>query len=69
MKLKYYVNDTPQYNGDHEVHIESCPYFPKVKNKTYLGDYETCKEAVQVAKQTHRRANGCVHCCRPCHMY
>jgi hypothetical protein len=67
MKQKYYVNNEAQFNGDHEVHIDSCYYYPKIKNKTYLGEYETCKEAVRAAEKVHRQVNGCVYCCRPCH--
>lgn len=67
MKLKYYVNNEAQYNGDHEVHIESCFYYSRMKNKTYLGEYESCKDAVRAAEKIHRQVNGCVHCCRPCH--
>lgn len=67
MKLKYYVNKEPQYNGDHEVHIEACFYYSRMKNKVYLGEFESCHEAVKEAKKNYPRANGCVQCCRPCH--
>lgn len=67
MKQKYYVNDEAQFNGDHEVHVESCRYYPKIKNKTYLGEHESCIEAVHAAKKVHRQANGCVYCSRSCH--
>ncbi|WP_315823479.1 hypothetical protein [Paraflavitalea speifideaquila] len=67
MKLKYYVNNEAQSNGDHEVHIESCPYFPRMKNKRYLGEYDSCVEAVRAAKYIHHQANGCKTCCSLCH--
>ena len=67
MKLKYYVNDNAQSNGDHEVHIESCIYYPRLINKTYLGEHDSCQDAVLVAKKKHRQVNGCKECCLPCH--
>lgn len=67
MKLKYYVNDNAQYNGGHEVHDEKCAYYPRLKNKTYLGEYESCKNAVRAAEKIHRQVNGCIFCCLPCH--
>lgn len=67
MKLKYYVNNHAQYNGDHEVHIDSCYYYSKLQSKTYLGEYESCQDAVHAAKGHLPQVNGCVHCCRPCH--
>ena len=66
MKLKYYVNDNAQPNGDHEVHIENCIYYSRMIN-TYLGEYDSCQEAVLVAKKKHKQVNGCISCCRPCH--
>jgi hypothetical protein len=67
MKLKYHVNNNAQYNGDHEVHIESCIYYSRIINKTYLGEYESCNEAVRAATKIHQQVNGCISCCRPCH--
>jgi hypothetical protein len=67
MKLKYSVNNTAQYNGDHEVHDETCIYYSSMVNKTYLGEFESCREAVQAAKKIHLNANGCIRCSRPCH--
>ena len=67
MKQMYYVNDNPQPNGDHEVHVTTCYYFPMMYNRTYLGDFETCHDAVGEAKKRYPKANGCIHCCAPCH--
>ena len=61
----YYVNNNAQPNGDHEVHVWGCNYFPS--NNTYLGDYDSCAPAVAKASQTYSRANGCYWCCRACH--
>jgi hypothetical protein len=67
MKLKYYVNDNAQPNGDHEVHIVNCYYFSSMLRRAYLGEFESCSEAVREAKRRHPRANGCIHCCATCH--
>jgi hypothetical protein len=61
----YYVNNNAQPNGDYEVHVASCSYFPS--NRAYLGEYASCAPAVQKASQTHKPANGCYWCCRSCH--
>jgi len=61
----YYVNNNPQPNGDHEVHVRSCNYFPA--DAMYLGEYDSCAPAVAKARQTYSRADGCYWCCNPCH--
>lgn len=61
----YYVNNIAQPNGDHEVHIQTCRYFPD--NQQYLGDFASCFPAVARAKLTYPSANGCYWCCNACH--
>ena len=34
----YYVNKNAQSNGDHEVHVYGCSFFPAAENRLYLGD-------------------------------
>jgi hypothetical protein len=65
MKKKYYVNRTAQSNGDHEVHVEGCQYMPS--NRTYLGEFYNCHEAVREAKSHSGQTNGCKTCCNLCH--
>lgn len=67
MKKKYYVNNNRQLNGDYEVHVITCEYFSTMYNRTYLGEFETCQEAVREAKKRYQNSNGCFYCCRPCH--
>ena len=62
---KYYVNDNAQSNGDHEVHKSGCDHMPG--NRTYLGEFSSCHGAVAKAKTIYSRADGCYHCCYPCH--
>ncbi|MCE7996912.1 MAG: hypothetical protein HEP71_33430 [Roseivirga sp.] len=64
---KYYVNKNAQSNGDHEVHKEGCSYLPKVENRTYLGVFSSCHDAVKEAKKHYRQVNGCYYCSRECH--
>ncbi|MCI9847004.1 hypothetical protein [Flavobacterium pectinovorum] len=61
----YYVNNTAQSNGDHEVHTEYCIYLPS--NRKYLGTFSDCKPAVAEAKKTYSKSNGCKTCCPSCH--
>jgi len=64
---KYYVNKHQQSNGDHEVHTESCVYLPAVGNRDYLGEFSTCKPAVDKAKNIYSAADGCKTCSPDCH--
>lgn len=58
---EYYVNPET-----HEVHVQTCDHFPR--NPVPLGWFSRCEDAVAEAKRRgYRRANGCYHCCRPCH--
>ena len=63
--MKYYVNQHAQANGDHEVHVEGCNYMPT--NRSYLGDFTNCADAVRTAKKLYPQSNGCFYCSRPCH--
>ncbi len=61
----YYVNRRQQANGDNEVHVTGCSYFPS--DAQYLGDYSSCHGAVAEAKRYYPRAIGCAFCCPACH--
>lgn len=63
----YYVNDSADSKGDHEVHRDGCYWLGLVKNRTYLGFFNSCAPAVARAKLTYPTANGCYHCSRACH--
>lgn len=64
---RYYVNDNAQSNGDHEVHVPTCSFFPAAENRTYLGDFDSCWPAVAAARRIYPQSNGCYFCCNPCH--
>ena len=63
----YYVNNTAQSNGDHEVHTDDCPYFKSIISKKYLGLFSNCKSAVDESKKTYPKSDGCAYCCPDCH--
>lgn len=62
---KYYVNQNAQLNGDHEVHVPHCTYFPT--NTTYLGEFTNCWDAVATARRIYPQSNGCAFCTPACH--
>jgi hypothetical protein len=62
---RYVVNRNAQSNGDHEVHVQGCRYFPS--NYTELGDHSACRTAVAEAKRYYPTANGCATCSSACH--
>lgn len=61
----YYVNNKAQPTGEHEVHKEGCTYFPS--DKTYLGSYSNCQDAVKEAKNHYSNVDGCAFCAPDCH--
>jgi len=63
----YYVHTLVDENGDHEVHKEGCDKMPNIENRTYLGIFSSCREAVKKAKEIYPRSNGCYWCSRECH--
>ena len=65
--VDYYVNNSAQSNGDHEVHKDGCSWLNLVTSRTYLGMFGSCYGAVQKAKITYPTADGCVHCSPACH--
>ena len=63
----YYVNKNTQVNGDNEVHTSTCAWLPNIENRTYLGNFTNCSQAVIEAKKYYLYANGCYYCSNPCH--
>lgn len=62
----YYVNNKAQANsGDHEVHKDSCAKLPS--DRTYLGNFTSCTEAVRKAKEIYAKSDGCSWCSGECH--
>jgi hypothetical protein len=64
---QYFVNMNEQANGDHEVHRMGCDWLPRLENRIYLGEYDSCRPAVMAARLYYRTANGCYFCSNNCH--
>ena len=62
----YYVNNTAQSNGDHEVHENGCYWLSLASNTSYLGRFSSCFPAVAKAKLTYSTTNGCAFCSPAC---
>lgn len=67
MKKKYFVNNSAQYNGDHEVHVEGCRWLAMAKDVAYLGEFESASDALAVAEMRYAKADGCFFCCNSVH--
>lgn len=65
----YYFNNATDINGYHEVHTDDCAHLPNIINRTYIGYYSSCSEAISKAKAEHPNFafDGCFWCCRECH--
>lgn len=63
----YCVNSKEQPNGDHEVHESTCSFLPSEQNRIWLGDFESCHEAVREARKHFGQVNGCYYCSYACH--
>lgn len=62
------VNKNAQSNGDHEVHdlSASCSYLPASANQLALGNFDSCRGAVQAASNHYSQVNGCYFCANAC---
>lgn len=63
----YYVNKSAPSTGEHEVHTSDCNYIPEPENRTYLGKFDTCQDAINKAKEYYINVDGCYYCARECH--
>ena len=65
----YYFNNNTDKNNNHEVHTEYCSHLPSISNRTYIGYFSNCKDAINEAKKNNPNKNfdGCYWCCNPCH--
>ncbi|ELK46336.1 hypothetical protein QRD89_18025 [Halobacillus sp. ACCC02827] len=65
---QYFANQNQQADGGHEVHVEGCNFMPFEKNLLALGGHSECSSALEEARNTFDKVNGCQHCCPDCHM-
>ena len=49
----YYFNNIVDVNGRNEIHAEDSPYLPPSLNRTYIGDFSNCDDALQRAKSQY----------------
>lgn len=65
----YYFHNTVDVNNRHEIHAEDCSYLPSPSNRTYLGNFYNCYEAILTARLRYpfKSFDGCYWCCRDCH--
>ena len=65
----YYFNIHEDNKGNHEVHVESCDYLPKIENRKLIGYRQDCKTAIHDAQIAYPnyKFDGCYYCCRDCH--
>jgi len=63
----YYVNKNAQDTGEHEVHEVGCSYLPHADNRIFLGEFRSCRPAVEEARKHFSNVDGCYYCSRECH--
>ena len=65
----YYFYDYTDKHGNHEVHTGDCSKLPSIMNRTYIGYYSSCKEAISKAKSSFplKSFDGCYYCSNECH--
>lgn len=65
----YYFYNAIDDKGKHEVHTNECSYLPSILNRTYIGYFSDCKEAIKEAKSKYpsKDFDGCFWCSRDCH--
>ncbi|MUH34271.1 hypothetical protein D9O36_00300 [Zobellia amurskyensis] len=64
--IKYYVNDTAQANGNHEVHKQDCNLLAFMLSKTDLGNHASCHLAIAEARKIYSQSSACVRCFKKC---
>ncbi|MRN25006.1 hypothetical protein EAI30_10295 [Romboutsia ilealis] len=65
----YYFNDNVDNNGNHEIHTFNCSYLPSYFNRTYIGSFSSCEDAINAAKlqYPYKSFDGCFWCCQKIH--
>ena len=59
---RYYANIKKQSYGGHEIHCEDCNFLPKIDKRIYLGQFNSCIDAMTIAKKYYTKLTGCKHC-------
>jgi hypothetical protein len=68
MQITFYLTADPQDEGRRFLHTEGCQIRQHHLNGTVeLGTFGHCAEALEEARKTHPRTNGCALCAPDCH--
>lgn len=63
MFQQYYINKEAQETKDHKIHTDECKFFPH--NRSYLGYYDNCNDAIEKAKTLgYYNVSTCSECCK-----
>lgn len=63
---KYYVNRRPLFSGYYAIHKEDCPFLANEEKRIYLGEFNSCQEAVNMGRKHFIKSNGCLFCSKVC---
>ena len=56
----FFINNFPEADGTHEVHLVGCKRMPT--DKRYLGNYYSVSEALIEARKDFWQPSGCERC-------
>ena len=62
----YYISDFAHPTDGHTVHSDKCEFLPLPGDRTYLGYYGSCQDAILIAKAIRSTVGSCAHCCPDC---
>lgn len=62
----FYVDEISTHSGKHRVHKLGCSCMKL--DRIYLGEFSSCKNAMEEAKKIYKEVKGCHHCCRECYL-
>lgn len=69
MSKQYFLDKNKNEYGFYELHSVGCPRPPEEENRLNLGEFFTCKKAMEKALEhfMEEELNGCYLCCTKCH--
>jgi len=65
--MKFFLSTTTTNKGQYIVHKAVCDFLPNDSLRVDLGEYYSCEEALDSAKEKYDNINGCFHCALLCH--
>lgn len=69
MSKQYFLDKNKNDKGYYELHSVGCPRPPEESDRLHLGEFFTCKKAMEKAKELYLESelDGCYLCCTKCH--